>query len=71
MFSSQGLIELVKALAKVGLLGGVAVWLIWSNLETVFSLSLESPTNAIQHMGDLHRKNIPADFRRDDFHRRD
>lgn len=53
MFSSQGLIELVKALAKAGLLGGVAVWLIWTNLESIFSLSLESPSSAIQHMGDL------------------
>ncbi len=53
MFSSQGLIELVKALAKAGLLGGVAVWLIWSNLGSIVSLSMESPSNAIQHMGDL------------------
>lgn len=53
MFSSQGLIELVKSLAKVGLLGGVAAWLIWSNLGGIFSLSLESPSLAIQHMGDL------------------
>lgn len=53
MFSSQGLIELVKALAKAGLLGGVAVWLIWSNTGAVFSLSLESPSTAIGHMGDL------------------
>jgi flagellar biosynthetic protein FlhB len=53
MFSSQGLVELVKSLAKVGLLGGVAAWLIWSNLDAVFSLSLETPTEAIQHMGDL------------------
>ncbi len=53
MFSSQGLIELVKAMAKAGLLGGVAVWLIWTNLGSIVSLSLESPTNAIQHMGDL------------------
>jgi len=35
MFSSQGLIELVKSLAKVGLLGGVAAWLIWSNLGAI------------------------------------
>jgi flagellar biosynthetic protein FlhB len=53
MFSSQGLVELVKSLAKVGLLGGVAAWLIWSNLDALFSLSLESPPLAIQHMGDL------------------
>ncbi|MHB1216283.1 MAG: flagellar biosynthesis protein FlhB [Thiobacillus sp.] len=53
MFSSQGLVELVKALSKAGLLGGVAVWLIWSNIGGVFSLSLETPSSAIQHMGDL------------------
>ncbi|MDP1645979.1 MAG: flagellar biosynthesis protein FlhB [Thiobacillus sp.] len=53
MFSSQGLIELVKSLAKAGLLGGVAAWLIWSNLGAIFSLSLEEPSLAIQHMGDL------------------
>lgn len=53
MFSSQGLVELVKALGKAGLLGGVAAWLIWSNLDAIFSLSLESPSTAIQHMGDL------------------
>jgi flagellar biosynthetic protein FlhB len=53
MFSTQGLVELVKSLAKVGLLGVVAVWLIWSNLDAIFSLSLESPSSAIQHMGDL------------------
>jgi len=53
MVSSQGLIELVKALGKVGLLGGVAAWLIWTNLDGIFSLSLETPSLAIQHMGDL------------------
>jgi len=53
MFSSQGLIELVKSLAKVGLLGGVAAWLIGSNLGAILSLSLEEPSLAIQHMGDI------------------
>src|SRR4030065_923764 len=53
MFSGQGLIELVKALAKAVLLVGVAVGLIWSNVGAIFSLSLESPSVAIQHMGDL------------------
>jgi flagellar biosynthetic protein FlhB len=53
MFSSQGLIELIKSLAKVGLLGGVAAWLIWSNLEAIFSLGMEEPSDAIRHMGDL------------------
>jgi len=53
MFSRQGLIELVKSLAKVGLLGGVAAWLIWSNVGAIYSLSQESPPHAIQHMGDI------------------
>ncbi|MCA1979397.1 MAG: flagellar type III secretion system protein FlhB [Thiobacillus sp.] len=51
--SSQGLVELVKSLAKVGLLGGVAAWLIWSNLDAIFSLGLESQARAVAHMGDL------------------
>ena len=53
VFSSQGLVELVKSLAKVGLLGVVSFWLIWSNLDAIFSLSLENPATAIEHMGDL------------------
>ena len=53
MFSAQSLVELGKSLAKVGLLGVVAVWLIWSNLDAIFSLSMEAPSTAIQHMGNL------------------
>ncbi|MFP5403647.1 MAG: flagellar biosynthesis protein FlhB [Gammaproteobacteria bacterium] len=53
MVSWQGLVELVKSLLKVGLLGGVAAWLIWINLDAIFSLSLEEPRTAIAHMGDL------------------
>ena len=53
MVSSQGLVELVKSLAKVGMLGGVAAWLIWGNLDAIFSLSLETPDHAVAHMGDL------------------
>ncbi|MFN3544728.1 MAG: flagellar biosynthesis protein FlhB [Thiobacillus sp.] len=53
MVSAQGLVELVKSLAKVGLLGGVATWLIWVNMEAIFSLSLEEPKTAIAHMGDI------------------
>lgn len=53
VFSTQSLVELGKSLAKVGLLGVMAVWLIWSNLDAIFSLSLEAPSTAIQHMGNL------------------
>ena len=53
ILSSQGLIELVKSIAKVGLLGSIAVWLIWSNLDAIFALSLENQDEAVAHMGDL------------------
>lgn len=53
MFSTQSLVELVKSLAKVGLLGLIAGWLIWTNLDAIFSLSLEAPATAVKHMGDL------------------
>lgn len=53
IFSHQGLVELLKAIAKAGLLGTIAVWLIWSNLDAIFSLVSEAPASAIRHMGDL------------------
>ncbi len=53
ILSHQGLMELFKALAKAGLLGVVAVWVIWSNLENIFSLGSEAPATAIGHMGDI------------------
>ena len=53
MLSLNGLAELVKAIVKVGLLGAVAVWLIWSERETIFSLGMESIPAATQHLGDL------------------
>lgn len=53
LFSHQSLIELVKSIAKVGLLGGIATWLLWVNLDAAFSLGIENPQNAVSHMGDL------------------
>ncbi len=53
ILSHQGLMELFEALAKAGLLGVVAVWVIWSNLENIFSLGSEAPATAIGHMGDI------------------
>jgi flagellar biosynthetic protein FlhB len=53
MLSLSGLAELVKAIAKVSLLGAVAVWLIWNKRETIFSLGMESIPAATQHLGDL------------------
>ncbi|MEQ1661399.1 MAG: flagellar biosynthesis protein FlhB [Thiobacillus sp.] len=51
--SMQGLVELVKSLVKVGLLGVVAVWLISANLDAVFSLMREPLVLATQHLGDI------------------
>lgn len=53
MLSLNGLVELVKAIAKVSLLGAVAVWLIWNKRETIFSLGMETVPVATQHLGDL------------------
>jgi len=38
MFSWTGVIELVKAVAKAGLVGGVAAWLIWSERNDIVAL---------------------------------
>jgi flagellar biosynthetic protein FlhB len=51
--SVQGLVELIKSLVKVGLLGVVAVWLISANLDAIFSLMREPLGLATQHLGDL------------------
>jgi flagellar biosynthetic protein FlhB len=53
MFSHQSVVELVKSIAKVALLGTIATWLVWSNLDAAFSLGIESPERAVSHMGDL------------------
>jgi flagellar biosynthetic protein FlhB len=45
MFSTQSLAELVKALAKSALIGGVAYWVISNNLENVMQL-LSLPASA-------------------------
>ena len=38
MFSSQTVVELVKALAKALLVGGVAVWVIWRYHDDMLGL---------------------------------
>lgn len=53
MLSAHGLVEMSKALAKVVLLGGVAVWLLWHDQEAIVGLASQSAPNAIAHMGDL------------------
>lgn len=51
--SISGMVELGKAVAKVILLGAVAVWLFFANSEAIFSLSQESLPLAVGHLGHL------------------
>ena len=49
IFSVQGLVELVKALLKAGLIGGVAFWLIWRETSELVGLLAEPLDAALVH----------------------
>jgi flagellar biosynthetic protein FlhB len=51
MFGLQGLIELVKSIAKVALLGGVGAWLIFSQTRNIVGLSSQEITPALANVG--------------------
>lgn len=53
MFSWNSLMELGKAVLKSGLVGGVAVLLIWSEREEIFGMFAESLEAALVHAGHL------------------
>jgi len=53
VFSVNGLVELVKALLKSLLIGGVAAWVIWRSMDVFFALPGEPLNVAIAHIGDL------------------
>ncbi|HCI13423.1 MAG: flagellar biosynthesis protein FlhB [Gallionellales bacterium GWA2_60_142] len=53
MFSRTALVELVKAVAKAALVGGVAAWVIWSDRDAVMALSMQSVGAAIPATGHL------------------
>jgi flagellar biosynthetic protein FlhB len=53
MFSRTALVELVKALAKATLVGGVAAWVIWHNKEAVMALGTQAIQTSIPQMGSL------------------
>jgi flagellar biosynthetic protein FlhB len=53
IFSLQGLAELVKALLKSLLIGGVAVWLIWSRSAELAGLLSEPLESGVWHAGGL------------------
>lgn len=47
MFSAQTVVELIKALAKALLVGGVAVWIIWRYHDDMLGLMHVAPTAAL------------------------
>ncbi|GAB5481248.1 MAG: flagellar biosynthesis protein FlhB [Parasphingorhabdus sp.] len=53
MFGTRGLIELVKALAKVILLGFIGLWLVYANLPNMFALGGQDMRSSIGEFGEL------------------
>ncbi len=47
MFSAQTVVELIKTLAKAGLVGSVAVYVIWTHRDQMTALMYANPTEAI------------------------
>lgn len=53
MFSRTSLVELLKALGKAALVGGVAALVIWHNRDEVLGLSAQAAAASIPQMGHL------------------
>lgn len=53
MFSWTGVVELVKAVAKAGLIGGVAAWLIWSERNDIVALMTQPVEVGLASSGHL------------------
>ncbi|MBB3982448.1 flagellar biosynthetic protein FlhB [Sphingobium fontiphilum] len=53
MFGMQGLTELVKSIAKVGLLGCIGVWLVWDRLAAIAGLGRAGLAPAISELGGM------------------
>ncbi len=51
--SWNGLVELLKAIAKTLVVGGVAVWLTWNERAEIFALFGQSPVSALASAGHL------------------
>lgn len=52
VFSAKALVELVKSVAKLGLVGAVGYWLISSKLADFLSFGYEDVYSGIAHLGD-------------------
>ena len=53
MFSTNSLVELLKAIAKALLVGGVGAWAIWHNKDAVMLLMTQPISAAIPQLGNL------------------
>jgi len=53
MFSTNSLVELLKAIAKALVVGAVGAWVIWHNRDDVMSLMTQPLAAAITQMGNL------------------
>ena len=53
MFGLQGLIELMKSIAKVALLGAIGVWLIWDRLTAIIGLGKAGLAPAMSDLGHI------------------
>jgi len=53
MFSTNSLMELIKAIAKSAVVGGIGAWVIWHNKNAVLMLVSEPIAIAIPHLGSL------------------
>jgi flagellar biosynthetic protein FlhB len=53
IFGMQGLIELLKSMAKVSLLGAIGVWLIWDRLTAIVGLGKAGLAPAMSDLGHM------------------
>ena len=53
MFGVNGLIELMKSIAKVGLLGAIGLWVIWDRLTAIVGLGKAGVAPAMSSLGDM------------------
>jgi flagellar biosynthesis protein FlhB len=53
MFSTNSLVELLKAIAKALVVGGVGAWVIWQSREAVMLLMTQPLAAAIPNLGEL------------------
>ncbi|MEQ1673677.1 MAG: flagellar biosynthesis protein FlhB [Candidatus Nitrotoga sp.] len=53
MFSANSLVELLKAIVKTVLVGGIAAWVIWHNKDAVMALGTQAAAVSIPQTGHL------------------